>query len=172
MKKILITSGLLFSLIFTATGCGKMKKAVNATARLAAQIENLQKEVERAYRDKLIDKETTLKITRVIRDQLIPGATAYVDFVEKLSKTYPTTSPEKPKASEWAIANALFQSVEKPFRDILVLVGALTPEQNAYISLIIAVLVELISTIRGAFSEAQTFIKGDEKWQTIIYRTS
>jgi hypothetical protein len=145
---------IVFSLLATS-GCDKVKKAINATARLAAQVNSLQAQVEKSYDERLIDRATALKLTRLIKDELNPAVGAYTDFVEKLSRAYPTGT--KPKSADWATVRALFQAVEDSFQKVLVTVGALTPEKSALISLAIDTLVEIIDLIRGAVAEADAY---------------
>ena len=148
----------VFSLLATS-GCDKMKKAIDASARLAAQVNNLQTQIEKSYDDKLIDKATALKLAHLVKDELNPAVGAYTDFVEKLNKIYPAGT--MPKPTDWATVRALFQAVEDAFQKVLVMVGALTPEKSALIELAIDTLTEIIDLIRGAFAEIRTNARSD-----------
>ena len=156
--KLLCRFTTIFILVFSLlamSGCDKMKKAIDAAARLAAQVNSLQTQIEKSYDENLIDKTTALKLTRLVKDELNPAVGTYTDFVEKLSKAYPPGT--KPKPADWATVRALFQAVEDAFQKVLVMVGALSPEKSALISLAIGTLVEIIDLIRGAVAEADTY---------------
>lgn len=161
--KVILGNILLLALVWGTTGCDKLKSAVNASARVAAQVENLAVQTEASYDAQLIDKATALKIAVIIRDHLNPAVKSYTEFVATLAKDYPKgkdADGNKIPASLWAQANALFNAVEKPFRDILVLYGALTPEQSALIKVAIVAIQETLAVIRSGFQFAQ----GEPKW--------
>ena len=86
MKKLFTTLLILGSLVFATTGCGKMKSAVNASLRLAVQVDQLAKDVERAYDAKAISRETAMNAAEMLQERLVPGVSASIAFVDRLSK--------------------------------------------------------------------------------------
>ena len=151
----------VFSLL-AISGCDKMKRAVDATARLAAQVNNLQTQIEKSYDDKLIDRATALKLTHLVKDELNPAVASYIDFVAKLSKTYPPGA--RPKPADWATVSALFRVVEDAFQKILVMVGSLSQERSALISIAIDALVEIMDVIHGAVAEADRYLLSEVRY--------
>jgi hypothetical protein len=63
---------------------------------------------------------------------------------------------------DWATATSLFNAVESSFREILVLYGALSPEQSAMIAVAIEAIQTSIDAIRSGFSLAK--VEGGESW--------
>jgi hypothetical protein len=166
MKRI-FTAFVLWAVVMMFTGCGKMKTFVDASARLAAQVNNLEAQTEKSYDDQLIDKPTSLWIAKKVKNELNPAVGVYTDFVETLSKASPTGSTEKPKASDWVKARSLFSAVTKSFNEIALRIKLLTPEQSALLSVVIAAIQELIDTILGLVADAQHYFKEEESWQIL-----
>lgn len=147
----LIALILIISIAFLSTGCDKMKKAVDASPRLAAQVQNIQDSVESSFNTGKIDKVTALKLAHIVKDKLNPAVGHYTNFIEKLVKAYPD---RKVPASQWAQASALFRAVEDSAREVLVALGALTPQQSATVGLAIDTFFALLAIIRAGFAEA------------------
>lgn len=168
MKQLLVTLLILGSLVFTTTGCNKIKSAVNASLRLSAQVDQLAVSVEKAYDRGAIDRETALAAAKAIRDRVLPAVAAYTTFVDTLQKAYPNgknANGEKIPADKWAVAQALFSAVESGVREVLVTFKAISAEASAIIGIAIAGLIELINTIRAGFSFAQNHMEV-RQWQT------
>lgn len=151
------------------SGCGskKLRKAVDATARLAAQVNNLQVQIEKSYDENLISADTARRATLVVKNQLNPAVKAYTDFIEELRRTYPPDSETKPSGADWAKVRSLFNAVSLAFTQVVNIFKVLTPAQNVYVEIAIIAIREGLDTIAGLISEADTKIRGGEQWRIL-----
>lgn len=149
--KRLITFILITTITLLSVGCDKMKKAVDASPRLAAQVQNIQNSVEKSYDAGHIDKATALKLTLIVKDKLNPAVGHYTNFIEGLVKAYPKGSVPQ---SQWAKASVLFRAVEDSAREVLVALGVLTPQQSGTVGLAVDTFFALLAIIRAGFAEA------------------
>jgi hypothetical protein len=149
----------IVSIGVVSIGCpstNRTRKAVEASARLAVQVQNLETQTEAAYATGEIDKATALKISHIVKDQLNPAVRAYTDAVEA-AKTAGSID-----AGAFAKLDTLFNAVEGPFADILTVYGALSPGKAASLKLVIEALRSTIIVIRGAFGEVA--VHGGPVW--------
>lgn len=161
MLKLILTCVLIASVTFTMTGCNKLKRATEASARLAAQVNALMKSVNESHRKGLISDDLALQLTDVIELQVLPSVKIYVDFIERVNKDYASTK-EKPKGVIWQTGLAYFRTVETSVREFLVVFGLLTPGQSSLIQTVVEGLLDLISIIGSAFASIEKVTREDE----------
>ena len=159
--KILVSLIIVYAL-FLNTACDKMKSAVDASARLARQVENLVDKNEQSFNDGLYDKTTALKIAAELK-KAIPAAR---DFNAAVRALKAETGAEKPTRAQFDRLAEMFYAVERPMRDVLVIYGALSSEQNAYLETAIAAIRQAIGIIRDSFSLAEIQLAEAEKQWT------
>lgn len=156
---------LIASMLFGAFGCKSLKKAVDASARLSAQVNNLQDQIEKSYDQKLIDAEFSRKATLLVKDKLNPAVAAYTNFVDELRGLYPAGTEAKPTSEQWSKLRTLFRAVTSAFAEISTAFKLLTPEQSILLTVIIAAIQESIEIIGGAVSKVDQHIEnGGAAW--------
>lgn len=161
--KSLICSVLIVSFLLTS-GCNKMKNAVDATARLSRQVENLVEKNIQAYDEGTYDKATALKIATVLKEKAIPLTKAFNQAVKNLSAKY----SDQKNIPAYAFKNLRedFFAAESAVRDVLVILGALSKEQSAIFEGVIAGIKQALAIIGDAFSLGEIYIGGRESWQS------
>lgn len=158
LKTFIGTLVILASVVIVNVGCKSLKKAVDASARLAAQVNNLQDQIEKSYDQRLIDEVLARKATLIVKDKLNPAVEAYTNFVDELRQAYPVGSEAKPTAEQWAKVRTLFRAVTAAFTEITTAFKMLTPEQSVLVSVLISAIQESIDIILGAISKIDTYI--------------
>lgn len=161
LKNIILTLIVVCSVLFSLS-CDRMKSAVKASARISKQVENLVEQNEKSFNAGLYDKATALKIAEFNR-KAIPAARAFNQAVRELKNRYANQTPPR---SEFDRLAELFYAIESPFKDVLVTIGTLSPEQSALISSAIATIREAINLIRDSFSLAEIHYRENQLWQT------
>lgn len=161
--KNLICLLLIGAILFSASGCNKIKNAVNATARLSRQVENLVEKNEQAYNAGNYDKATALKIAMVLKTKAIPLTRAFNQSVKTLSAKY--SDPKKVPANAFKDLRDDFFEVESAVRDVLVIVGTLSEKQSLILDGVLAAIKQALAIIGDTFSIGQIHIGGrEEKW--------
>lgn len=163
--KHFISLVLIASMLFGAFGCKNLKKAVDASARLAAQVNNLQDQIEKSYDRGLIDASFARKATVLVKDKLNPAVAAYTNFVDELRGLYPAGSEAKPTAEQWKKLRGLFRAVTAAFAEVSTAFKLLSPEQSVLVSVIILAIQESLDVIGGAVSKVDQHIEnGGASW--------
>lgn len=148
--------------IFLGAACDKMKSAVDASARLARQVENLVNKNEQSFNEGLYEKTVALKIAVQLK-KAIPAARDFNNAVRNLKAQ---TGSSKPARADLMRLTEMFYAVEEPLRDVLVIYGALSPAQNAYLETAMAAIRQAIAIIRDSFSLAEIQLTEAEKQWT------
>lgn len=141
-----------------------MKAAVDATARLSRQVENLVDKNIQAYDEGNYDKATALKIATVLKEKAIPLTKTFNQSVKNLRAKY--SDPKKVPASAFNNLRDDFHAVERAVRDVLVVVGALSKQQSALLEGVIEAIKQALAIIGDAFSFGENFmVGGREQWK-------
>lgn len=163
-KSILATFAIV-SLFVGATGCRSIKKAVDASARLSAQVNNLQEQTEKSYDQKLVSADFARDATKLIKDKLNPSVAAYTNFVDELRAAFPAGTKAEPTAAQWAKLRSLFKAVTSAFAEVATIYKLLTPEQSVRVNLLIIAIQETLDVIGGAVSLVDEHIEnGGAAW--------
>jgi hypothetical protein len=156
---------LIVAASLSQTGCGKLRQAIEATNRLAAQVENLHDQTEKLYDAGQLSKETSRKISVVIKDQANPAVKAFVEFVADLKAAYPNAKDVP--SSKLREASVLFRAAQKAIRSALEIFGVLTPAQSAIVGAIIDAIEDALRIIGAGFSYAADYQEGGLRWKEL-----
>jgi hypothetical protein len=155
---------LSLSIVFSQTACGKLRQAIEATDRLAAQVENLRDQTEKLYDAGQLAKEKAREITVTIKDRANPAVKTFVEFVADLKAAYPNAKDVP--SSKLRQASLLFTAAQKAIRAALEIFGVLSPAQSAIIGAIIDAIEDTLRIINAGFAFAADYQIGGVSWKT------